>query len=531
MQCGVDRTAPATTALPPDVDRESSLMRAAAPVLADLEQWLEGTDSCLLLAERSARIVDRRHSGSRLGAALDEIGARVGSVFTEELIGTNAIGTAYELRRPIIINGPEHFREQLKQFSCYGQPIFNGVTRRLEGVLQISGLGANTMPLWIPVIGRAVRDIEDALRAGSRMSEQRMLAAYQEAAARIDHPVIALGDGTLLANEAAIDILTAADYATLRGLGEGAASSGSRQVVIRLASGRESRIRVSRVPDVRAGFICELDLLERAGPARRERHHASARRSDGRLDELRRSRVPVLVSGEPGSGRTTLLERLAGEVPFVSFDVAATDEANVPALIRSFRSAMTSHRGLVALEGVHLLDAQRAERLSAAAAGSTAWLAFSSGPVSELGREQAALAAMCVERIEVQPLRHRREEIADIVAAMLKTLEPEREFQVETGLWDVLMTQQWPGNLRELKLVLEYILAHRRGCYLAVENLPEAYRVGGSWRRLGQLEQVEYDTIVRALRDCDGNKVKAAKALGIGRTTLYNRMRALGVRS
>jgi hypothetical protein len=288
------------------------------------------------------------------------------------------------------------------------------------------------------------------------------------------------------------------------------------------------RIDCRCVEDVPGGTIFEIREAEDR-PNRETATHSDGDRV-ATLEKCRRARTRVLVVGESGSGRTTLLEELADGVDVIRFDVAEMDEPDQHRLIAELRAGVRAHDGLVVIEGIHLLVPRVAERLARFVAGADSWVALSSCPVSELGREQAALAACCMARVEARALRHRREELPSLVRRMIASIEPDSEVELETGLWEALMSQDWPGNLRELRTVMESALQHRHGNYVAVDDLPAAYQTGRGWRRLSQLEQVEYDAIVRTLESCGGNKVKAAKLLGIGRTTLYNRMRALGVR-
>ncbi|WFR73862.1 helix-turn-helix domain-containing protein [Prescottella defluvii] len=62
-----------------------------------------------------------------------------------------------------------------------------------------------------------------------------------------------------------------------------------------------------------------------------------------------------------------------------------------------------------------------------------------------------------------------------------------------------------------------------------VEDLPEDYRAPGRVARLGGRERAERDAIIEALQESHGNKVHAAARLGISRTTLYSRIRALDI--
>lgn len=139
-----------------------------------------------------------------------------------------------------------------------------------------------------------------------------------------------------------------------------------------------------------------------------------------------------------------------------------------------------------------------------------------------------------VIRIEVPPLRERTEEIPDLVDAWLQRLAP-RVGRVVTGVsaeamrW--LRGQVWSGNVRELANVLERAVALSDHDVLVVED----FEVGRSEaeaeasfldRALADglpLEEVERRYIDLVLERTDGNMAKAARVLGVDRTTLYRR--------
>jgi transcriptional regulator of acetoin/glycerol metabolism len=83
--------------------------------------------------------------------------------------------------------------------------------------------------------------------------------------------------------------------------------------------------------------------------------------------------------------------------------------------------------------------------------------------------------------------------------------------------------------MHELRAVLEHAVQRRWGDAIGVKDLPDGYRSDVPERPTAPLEAVQRDVIVATLRRCDGNKVKAARELGLSRTTLYARMRALRI--
>lgn len=174
------------------MDRRSRLAAAAEPVLA--EQLGDG-NFCVLFTDRESRIVDMPIGAGRLRDRLEGLGVVAGGVFLEETTGTNSIATAHELRRGVAVHGEEHYLEPFKRFSCYGHPITHPVTRRLVVVLDITCDTGNDSPLLAPLIARAARDIEERLLQSTRRAEQRMLAAFQTAAAGRNRPVLVLGEG------------------------------------------------------------------------------------------------------------------------------------------------------------------------------------------------------------------------------------------------------------------------------------------------------------------------------------------------
>jgi transcriptional regulator of acetoin/glycerol metabolism len=97
------------------------------------------------------------------------------------------------------------------------------------------------------------------------------------------------------------------------------------------------------------------------------------------------------------------------------------------------------------------------------------------------------------------------------------------------GAVQALSAHDWPGNLRELRAVLAHAAARRTMGGIGLSDLPEQYRATAPVAPMAALDRAERDVIVMALRSADGNKVQAARELGVSRTTLYARMRQLRI--
>ncbi|PRX47498.1 transcriptional regulator of acetoin/glycerol metabolism [Prauserella shujinwangii] len=511
-----------------DIDRRSRLLRAAAPVLDEMALHLDGTGLCLILADRDSRIVSRRFGRHSVERVLDDISAVPGCQFTEETSGTNSIATPFEVRRGVAVHGDEHYLEAFKRFTCYGHPIVHPATRRLEGVLDITGLVADTNPLLAPFLVRAVTDIEQRLLDGSKLAEQRLLAAFQSVQHRAS-AVLALGEDVVLANSAAVDLVDPADHALLREVGR--TRRGVRR--LRLTSGTDVEVRVEAV-SVNAGTLFELAPVRPAYRAAGRRGHAGGVLPADAVERLRhaaRTRRRVLITGEPGTGRSSAAALLAGRDP-----VARIDAADVPALgerawtVR-LEQLVAGHRGLVVVEGVHLLPPVLAARLSHLLDESRSWLALTAEPLADLRGEHAALAARTHRRVELPALRERRADIPALARTMLGGLAPGSSLRLTAGALELLAAQPWPGNLRELESVLAEAVERRSAGDITARDLAPSCQVGAASHTLTGWEQAEHDAITKALAAEGGNKVHAARRLGISRSTLYNRMRALRITS
>jgi PAS domain S-box-containing protein len=140
--------------------------------------------------------------------------------------------------------------------------------------------------------------------------------------------------------------------------------------------------------------------------------------------------------------------------------------------------------------------------------------------------------------IYLPPVRQRREDIPLMVEAFinrvrLKTDKPVGVMSKEA--LDLLINYDWPGNVRELINVIEYAFVLCPGGEIMVHHLPEQLSLK-PLRRTG-LPQAEWqlsaagqrERIIEALAAAGGRRAEAARILGIGRTTLWKRMKKYGI--
>ncbi|MCX2184586.1 transcriptional regulator [Streptomyces sp. SKN60] len=515
-----------------DFDRRGRLLIAAAPVLDQVAQELDGTGFGILLADCRARIVARRFGGTSLESAFDRAGVVVGSQFLEETTGTNSIATVFELRRGVTVLGEEHYIESLKTFSCYGHPLISRMTGRLEGVLDISCPAELSNPLLAPFLTRAAREIEQRLLHGAREAEQRLLSAYQNASIGGRRAVAALNEGVVMASAAAMELLSPSDHAVLRGIaGELPSRGRSARREVELSSGRTVVADFRPVPGT-GGILVEIhDPAEPRTAVPRGRKERTSTEQTRDFERYRTARRPVLVSGEPGSGRTSTAAALTEGLVVRRLDaveLVRTGTADLAARLTADDGA-----DVVLVEDIQLLPpelvVQAARLLRPPAGHGGPWTVLTSAPVPRLPSEPAALAARCLTRIELPPLRARCEELPSLIVELVRRLRPDARLRFTPGTLEALAAHPWPGNLHELREVLLHVLDHRSAGDVTPRDLPPALRVAPRVRRLSMLERAEYETIVAALRDCADNKVHTARRLGMSRATLYRRMRALGI--
>jgi PAS domain S-box-containing protein len=140
---------------------------------------------------------------------------------------------------------------------------------------------------------------------------------------------------------------------------------------------------------------------------------------------------------------------------------------------------------------------------------------------------------LSVVPIRVPPLRDRRDELADLAQGILRQLG-RRAGRTDVRLTEealaILAAHDWPGNIRELRNALERALIMGATDEVTPDDLPAEIR---ERRRSGReraaevtqpLEDVEREQILRALRQTNGNRTKAAELLGISRATMKRRL-------
>lgn len=133
--------------------------------------------------------------------------------------------------------------------------------------------------------------------------------------------------------------------------------------------------------------------------------------------------------------------------------------------------------------------------------------------------------------IMIPPLRERKEDVpllVDFILGRLATKTQQRPRTVSPDAMNLLMEYDWPGNVRELENALEFALVRQVGDPLVPQSLPpwiqrEERKCHGSLKEIA--EEREREEIVKRVAEFRGKVSAAAKALGVGRTTLWRKMK------
>jgi two-component system, NtrC family, nitrogen regulation response regulator NtrX len=298
---------------------------------------------------------------------------------------------------------------------------------------------------------------------------------------------------------------------------------------------------------------------------------AAFQRAVSEATQVARSDAGVLLTGESGTGKELLAEHIHRESPFASHPFVKVNCAAIPTeLIESelfghekgaFTGAAALRRGKFELadggsifldEVGDLHEASQAKLLRV----------LQDGEFQRLGGEQSIRVAvrviaatnrrlddliadgkfrhdlfyrLSVVPIRVPALRERREDVGSLAAYFLAEFCARNNFKPKAIVDDVLPILErydWPGNIRELRNTVERMAILTAGSHITVDSIPMEIRLPAASPAAGLhgvRAAAERERIVEALEQTNWNVSGAARILGVERTNLHKRIRALGL--
>ncbi len=549
--------------------------------LAEIEtlyHQIAGSNFLIAFADTDGTVLESV-SDSQFGDS--DAGRRIipGSRWSEEVCGTNALGTAIVTGQPIIIHGSEHF------FSCYGQvcctaaPV-RGPAGELVGMLDASSDCVSRQRHTLALVKMAATHIENGLFV-NQMRAQMILAIHPRAEflGTISAGMIAIDEAGFVTavNDRAASILV--------GLQVGPGSSFERvfnepleQLLGRLYASHQTFVRdalgsalavawINRGPSVARRGNPQLRLRAGAAPVRALREPAfvaedrSVRETLALVAAAVRVNAPILIQGETGSGKE-MLARYAHEVSrrkgeFVAINCAAMPEHLFEAELFGYAAgAFTGARkegaqGLIAGAdgGTLLLDEigalapqlqatllrfldDRLVRTVGGRGGRVVDVQILAATNADLAAEVAArrFRADLFYRLDtvkavLPPLRVR----SDFEAALRFTLARiDSAATISEEAAARLAVHDWPGNFRELRSVLTRALLSASDGHIDLAQVADwlpPVPMPGTRPAGSVLREKVAEAVVREFYRSGGNVSHTARNLAISRNTVYHHLR------
>lgn len=288
------------------------------------------------------------------------------------------------------------------------------------------------------------------------------------------------------------------------------------------------------------------------------------------------SRHPVLIRGESGTGKEMVARAIHFTGPFRDKPFIPVDCGSLsPSLMESelfgyvkgaFSGAVRSKEGLLSIANggtifldeigempqdlqAKLLRAMQEKEIRPA--GSTKPAPIDVRIVAATSRDlEIAIQQGTFRRdlyfrlnvvsLELPAVQERKEDIHLLVDHFLERLSRSTGVRrsISTEAMKLLLAYDWPGNVRELENCLERAAAMSSSQLLNVCDLPPQIRnsnpqvvsiTAGTKAKIQTLSELEKQAIVSALNQLDGDKLMTAKMLGIGKTTLYRKLKEYGI--
>lgn len=529
------------------------LRSGARTALARAGKLLDGTETILLLCDRAGVVLDAVGDEATLARGRENH-LHLGGHWTEDVIGTNAIGTALAVGCPMVVRGAEHFCEEIQRWNCAATPISDQASGTLLGLIDISWPSGLPQGNAVALSAALALQVESELtRLLARERELLMEQLHLRRLRRGNEPM-------LIVDRSGADVFSTEDFA-------GFCDDDRSLTALRARIPELIDQKPDAIPDALADCLpgTDLEVISAGDDAigvlislRRSRSYAVDASADlakigaagaasaslcTQAQRLAQTNIPLLIEGETGVGKTFLAQSIhraspqAGG-PFELIDCSRLTADRLCEDLAHARIGATS--GVLCLNGpgeatpeVQRLLLNLVEDVLHAG---MRVITLSARPLyKEMQRKDFRsdlYYRIAGARLEILPLRERPDEILPLLQQLALRHAAQgnrRELRFTSRAMAALAAHSWPGNLLEMKNLIAALDALSPTGLIDEGMLPPEFRHAPRATGGDTLRDKERIEILEAIEAEAGNLSRAAQRLGIARSTLYLKLDSYGI--
>lgn len=565
------------------------LVHAARPAMDEARALLADAYSMLILTDTSGTILETEGDARAVDTG-HAVKLQRGGVWREAEIGTNAIGTALAAGKPVQIHGDEHFCAAVQRWTCAAAPVRHPTENNVLGAVDISGSTDTFNPQNLAHAVALAHQIEAMLGRRIALEQDLVLRHFlNKRSLWLSEEVIAFSrTGALIfSTDRALKELVRRNDTVLAGgrlmpVRESDPSEWAQRMAELLPG---ASLEIVREEGEEIGGVVVLHAPRRLRTSGRDVPHLAAAEPPTGFDDIigespaltaarekaRRmaeSGIPVLLEGETGVGKEVFARAIhgarSGAGPFVPVNCGGLPRDLIASELFGYeKGAFTgadaggragkveaADGGLLCLDEIGEMPLELQSYLLRVLEDGVVYRVGGHGArrvnlrlVSMTNRDLSAEVSagrfrrdlyyrIAALRLAIPPLRERGDDILLLMEhyARRSALAASRPVPRFSGpVRDALKAHGWPGNVRELRNVADMLVAMTDPTRpIELDDLPADIRGPGAApvEEGSDLKSLERSAILAAVEACGGNLSKAAKSLGIARSTLYLRLAA-----
>ncbi len=535
----------------------------ALPVLSTLYQQIAKSHSTIVLTDANGLVLHALGEDQFL-AKNHKVALKPGAIWSEQYQGTNAIGTALAEQRAITVHAEQHFLRANQVLTCASVPIFSPDSSLL-GVIDVTGDYRSYHASTLSLIKMSAQELENKILYHTFRN-----ALYISFHSRAEFM------GTAMEGILVFDVdghCLAANQSALFQLGAAApmpfvhcfdARQQSINDIISACRVNPAQLTLTLHNGMRIAAIARFANTPQATLSKRFSHLNYLNTGDSqvariieRVSKVLGHGIPILITGETGSGKELLAQAIHKDSPQASKNFVAVNCASIPeSLIESelfgyaegaFTGAKRSgnngkiiqaHGGTLFLDEIGDMPLALQARLlrvlqerEITPLGSDRSIAIDMALICATHRDLAAQVAQGLFRedlyyriqgltVKLPPVRER----GDLAIVIRKMLHSLGQKELSSAALALCLNYDWPGNFRQLYTVLRTaaVLAGDEK-QLDIAHFPDDFidAIAANHQQAKHLHTLSTQAIQAAISEHHGNISAAARALGISRNTVY----------